>query len=76
MTKRYKTRAELDSRVIRVFRTDQEVLRDLAETHGWSIGEAVSLILNSFGESPTLPDKVPAHQLQMAGLRSSIKNSQ
>lgn len=75
MTKRYKTRAELDSRVIRVFRTDQEVLRDLAETHGWSIGEAVSLILNSFGESPTLPDKVPAHQLQMAGLRSSIKNS-
>lgn len=75
MTKRYKTRAELDSRVIRVFRTDQEVLRDLAETHGWSIGEAVSLILNSFGDSPTLPDKVPAHQLQMAGLRSSIKNS-
>ncbi len=75
MTKRYKTRAELDSRVIRVFRTDQEVLRDLAETHGWSIGEAVSLILNSFGDSPTLPDKVPAHQLQMAGLRSSLKNS-
>lgn len=75
MVKRYKTRAELDSRVIRVFRTDQEVLRDLAETHGWSIGEAVSLILNSFGDSPTLPDKVPAHQLQMAGLRSSLKNS-
>ncbi len=75
MTKRYKTRAELDSRVIRIFRTDQEVLRDLADTHGWSIGEAVSLILNSFGDSPTLPDKVPSHQLQMAGLRSSLKNS-
>ncbi len=76
MSKRYKTRAELDSRVIRVFRTDQEMLQDLAETHGWSIGEAVSLILNSFGDSPTLPDKVPAHQLQMAGLRSSIRNNQ
>ena len=76
MSKRYQTKAELDSRVIRVFRTDQEMLREMAETHGWSIGEAVSLILNSFGNSPTLPDKVPAHQLQMAGLRSTIKNNQ
>ncbi|MFC2070350.1 hypothetical protein ACFLTB_04170 [Chloroflexota bacterium] len=74
MVKRYKTKAELESTVIRIFRTDQELLRNLAETHGWSIGEAVSLILNSIGDDPILPDKVPAHQLQMAGFRSSFKN--
>ena len=71
---RYKTRAELESTVIRIFRNDHAILRNLAETHGWSIGEVVSLILNAVGDDPILPDKVPAHQLQMAGFRSSIKN--
>ena len=71
---RYKTRAELDSTVIRIFQNDYRILRKLAETHGWSIGEVVSLIINSVGDAPILPDKVPAHQLQMAGFRSSIKN--
>lgn len=74
MVKKYKTRAELESTVIRIFRTDHDTLRTLAETHGWSIGEAVSLILNSIGEDLVLPDKVPAHQLQLAGFRSSFKN--
>ena len=71
---RYKTRAELNSTVIRIFRNDHAYLQNLAETHGWSIGEVVSLILNSVGDNPILPDKVPSHQLQMAGFRSSIKN--
>ena len=71
---RYKTRAELESTVIRIFQTDHDTLRELAETHGWSMGEAVSLILNSIGNELVLPDKVPAHQLQMAGFRSAFKN--
>ena len=72
MAKRYKTRAELESTVIRIFRDDQQALQNLAYTHGWSIGEAVSLILGSLGDKLVLPDKVPSHQLQMAGLREQI----
>lgn len=74
MARRYKTRAELESTVIRVFRDDQRALRDLALTHGWSIGEVVSLILGALGDNPVLPDKVPSHQLQMAGLRAQLEN--
>jgi hypothetical protein len=74
MTAKYKTKAELESTVIRIFRSDHDTLRNLAETHGWSIGEAVSLILNSLGDELVLPDKIPAHQLQMAGFRSVFKN--
>ena len=65
MVKRYKTKAELESTVIRINRNDYQVIRDLAENHGWSIGEVVSLLINSLGDEPRLPDRIPAHQLLM-----------